>query len=492
MSSRAAPQPIVEEFTSVAGVHLERLHIATTKRFKERRDALASEEEVLKGLRFEVNRLETEKGRLEARMYAAAARESDNDDDGPKPFKPSGAMRSVKPETKVSDAVAAVDMALAKAKKAVEAQDAYVSETKSGKAETVYTLQSAEVVNNYYVHKARYEHEARTLRNNDVEAKAARAEFEAVSRGLYRLYIERCHPELRSPESHMAAMRLHKVCRFCGSELEIHVDIMRCTGCGHCERDVGGGIVGETYQSYDDQERVTTVRIYRYERLNHFREILRLRQGITRTGVTPRVSDKFAAALKRYKVDPLRLTPEFVRIMLKRIDEASSYKFAHCICADFNPTYSPIVIEPEHFERLVRQFVAAETPYEMTKHKVNAKRKNFLHYPSVAIALCKMNGYTEYLRAFKPLKSVELRIQQDRLWKEVCEANYWPYVNAEGASSIACDFSGRVAKRRRVYDAEKEEDNEEEKGEDHAEAGGDDPAPWSAMTSRRGAPVAFK
>lgn len=211
-------------------------------------------------------------------------------------------------------------------------------------------------------------------------------------------------------------------------------------------RDVYGGRPGQVHTSYDRAEQSSTSKVYKYMRLNHFREAMRLAQGITRTGISQEVADKFAAALDQFMIDRETLTPEQTRSVLKQIDEATAYKYVHCICAAFNPNYKPIVIKPEHFERMVFQFVAAEGPFEATKRTVNSTRKNFLNYPYVAQALCIMNGYWDYVPAFRLLKSTELRVQQDALWRAVCERNRWPFVNMEGGTCMRRDFSGHEAK----------------------------------------------
>ena len=480
----ATPRPVAAEaavgvadadgYAPVAGRHLERIHIETLKRFAGQKAGIAAERETLNAYHYEVKRLVMEKERV---VDASFTLDEEKSTAMPKPALKKGAIKRLRAtvSSKKADAIHQVERRLKVAQAALAKQEAFVIDIESGKAEMDYMMKSTEIVNNYYVRRAQFMREQRQLRDHPQELEVARAEFDRVSKNLFVAYIDKCHPNMRSEADSREWRRTADACKLCGGEVETIGETMRCRECSHCMRDPNGGLPGEVFISYSDRENSTTVRIYRYQRLNHFREILRLVQGVTRTGITEDVADKFRAALRTYKVDPLKLTPEYVRVLLKRIDEARCYKFIHCICADFNPNYKPIVIEPEHFERLVRQFVSSEGPYEATKKSVNPKRKNFLNYPYVAIALCRMNGYTKYIRAFKPLKSMELRIQQDKLWRKVCRENQWPYVNIEGAESISSDFSRQGMKRAC-----------DEPAQHDAVA----PGPV-AKKARRGAPVSF-
>ena len=55
-------------------------------------------------------------------------------------------------------------------------------------------------------------------------------------------------------------------------------------------------------------------------------------------------------------------------------------------------------------------------------------RVNFLNYYYTAYKLCELLGETQYLEFFPMLKDLDKRIEQDNIWKKICEELDWSFI----------------------------------------------------------------
>jgi hypothetical protein len=53
---------------------------------------------------------------------------------------------------------------------------------------------------------------------------------------------------------------------------------------------------------------------------------------------------------------------------------------------------------------------------------------NFLNYYYTAYKLCELLGETSYLEHFPMLKDPEKRMEQDVIWKKICEELDWEFI----------------------------------------------------------------
>ena len=56
-------------------------------------------------------------------------------------------------------------------------------------------------------------------------------------------------------------------------------------------------------------------------------------------------------------------------------------------------------------------------------------RVNFLNYYYTAYKLCELLGEAQYLSYFPMLKDREKRIEQDNIWKKICEELNWEFIS---------------------------------------------------------------
>jgi len=85
----------------------------------------------------------------------------------------------------------------------------------------------------------------------------------------------------------------------------------------------------------------------------------------------------------------------------------------------------PPIMTPELEEILCNLFIELQAPY--SKFCPDG-RVNFLNYYYTAYKLCELLGETQYLQHFPMLKDQEKRIEQDTIWKQICEELDWEFI----------------------------------------------------------------
>ena len=81
-------------------------------------------------------------------------------------------------------------------------------------------------------------------------------------------------------------------------------------------------------------------------------------------------------------------------------------------------------MSPELEETLCNLFMEIQKPY--TKY-CPPDRVNFLNYYYTLYKLCELLGETKFLQYFPMLKDREKRIEQDQIWKKICEELEWKF-----------------------------------------------------------------
>ena len=85
----------------------------------------------------------------------------------------------------------------------------------------------------------------------------------------------------------------------------------------------------------------------------------------------------------------------------------------------------PPVFSPELEDTLCNLFVELQSPY--SKYCPD-DRVNFLNYYYTAYKLCELLGEAQYLEHFPMLKDREKRIEQDSIWRKICEELDWEFI----------------------------------------------------------------
>jgi len=191
--------------------------------------------------------------------------------------------------------------------------------------------------------------------------------------------------------------------------------------CNNCSRSVPYLIENEK-PSYKEPPK--EVCFYAYKRINHFKEILAQFQGKETTQIPPEVTENIKLQIKKERIDISELTNIKTKEILKNLGYNKYYEHIPFIKDKLG--IKPPVMSPELEETLCNLFTELQAPY--SKYCPD-DRVNFLNYYYTAYKLCELLGETSYLPLFPLLKDKEKRIEQDAIWKKICEELDWEFIN---------------------------------------------------------------
>jgi hypothetical protein len=163
---------------------------------------------------------------------------------------------------------------------------------------------------------------------------------------------------------------------------------------------------------------------YAYKKINHFKEILAQFQGKETTQIPPDVIENIKLQIKKERIDMNQITNIKTKEILKNLGYNKYYEHIPFIKDKLG--IKPPIMSPELEETLCNLFIELQAPY--SKYCPD-DRVNFLNYYYTAYKLCELLGETSYLPMFPLLKDKEKRIEQDAIWKKICEELDWEFIN---------------------------------------------------------------
>lgn len=166
------------------------------------------------------------------------------------------------------------------------------------------------------------------------------------------------------------------------------------------------------------------VSFYAYKRINHFREILAQFQAKETTHIPDEVIEKIKKQIKKERIPLDKLTNTKTKDILKNLGYNKYYEHIPFIKDKLG--IKPPVMSPELEERLCGLFYDIQRPY--SKHCPDG-RVNFLNYYYVLYKMCELLGETQFLPYFPMLKDRIKRIEQDEIWKKICEELDWEFIS---------------------------------------------------------------
>lgn len=162
---------------------------------------------------------------------------------------------------------------------------------------------------------------------------------------------------------------------------------------------------------------------YAYKRINHFKEILAQFQGKETTQILPDVIENIKIQIKKERIDISQITNNKTKEILKKLGYNKYYEHIPFIKDKLG--IKPPIMSPELEETLCNLFIKLQSPY--SKYCPD-DRVNFLNYYYTAYKLCELLGESQYLEHFPMLKDREKRIEQDTIWKQICEELDWEFI----------------------------------------------------------------
>jgi hypothetical protein len=210
------------------------------------------------------------------------------------------------------------------------------------------------------------------------------------------------------------------VCKYCFKGELIPLEDEGVLICNLCARNVPYLIENEK-PSYKEPPK--EVCFYAYKRINHFKEILAQFQGKETTQIPPEVIENIKIQIKKERIDISHITNIKTKEILKKLGYNKYYEHIPFIKDKLG--IKPPVMSPELEETLCNLFVELQSPYSKF---CPDDRVNFLNYYYTAYKLCELLGEDHYLEHFPMLKDREKRIEQDTIWRSICEELDWEFI----------------------------------------------------------------
>jgi len=211
------------------------------------------------------------------------------------------------------------------------------------------------------------------------------------------------------------------ICYFCNKGELIPLEDEGVLVCNSCSRSIPYLIENEK-PSYKEPPK--EVCFYAYKRINHFKEILAQFQGKETTQIPQDVIENIKLQIKKERIELSQITNTKTKEILKKLGYNKYYEHIPFIKDKLG--IKPPIMSPELEETLCNLFVELQAPYSKF---CPDDRVNFLNYYYTAYKLCELLGEEKYLPFFPMLKDKEKRIEQDVIWKKICEELDWEFIH---------------------------------------------------------------
>ena len=162
---------------------------------------------------------------------------------------------------------------------------------------------------------------------------------------------------------------------------------------------------------------------YAYKRINHFREILAQFQAKETTQIPETVIEDIKSQIKKERIETSTITNSKAKEILKKLGYNKYYEHIPFIKDIIG--IKPPVMTPELEDTLCNLFMDIQAPY--AKYCPD-DRVNFLNYYYTVYKLCELLGQNQFLPFFPMLKDREKRIEQDNIWKKICDELDWEFI----------------------------------------------------------------
>ena len=210
------------------------------------------------------------------------------------------------------------------------------------------------------------------------------------------------------------------ICKFCNKGEMIYVESDGICICNNCSKSMKYLIENEK-PSYKEPPK--EVCFYAYKRINHLREILAQFQAKESTHIPIEVFENIKNQIKKERIDIKELTNKKTKEILKNLGYNKYYEHIPFIKDKLG--IKPPVMSPELEDMLCNLFMEIQKPY--SKH-CPKDRVNFLNYYYTLYKLCELLGERSFLPYFPMLKDLQKRVEQDAIWKLICQDVNWTFI----------------------------------------------------------------
>jgi hypothetical protein len=210
------------------------------------------------------------------------------------------------------------------------------------------------------------------------------------------------------------------ICNVCKKGELIPIEYEGILVCNNCSSNTKFLIENEK-PSYKEPPK--EVCFYAYKRINHFREILAQFQAKETTQIPEQVLENIRFQIKKERIDLSQITNKKAKEILKKLGYNKYYEHIPFIKDKLG--IKPPIMSPELEETLCNLFSSIQEPYSKFCPE---ERVNFLNYYYTVYKLCELLDQKQFLPYFPMLKDREKRIEQDEIWKKICNELEWEFI----------------------------------------------------------------
>ena len=210
------------------------------------------------------------------------------------------------------------------------------------------------------------------------------------------------------------------ICQSCKNGELIPIDHEGIMVCKNCHKHIQYLVENEK-PSYKEPPK--EVCFYAYKRINNFREILAQFQEKETTQIPEEVLENIKNQIRKERIDLSQLNNKKAKDILKKLGYNKYYEHIPFIKDKLG--IKPPVMTQELEESLCNLFMEIQGPYAKF---CPDDRVNFLNYYYTVYKLCELLDQTQFLPYFPMLKDREKRIEQDEIWKKICQSLDWEFI----------------------------------------------------------------
>jgi len=161
-----------------------------------------------------------------------------------------------------------------------------------------------------------------------------------------------------------------------------------------------------------------------YIRLNHFKEILSQFQAKETTQIPDQVIADIRLRIKKERITNVaeELNYDRMREILRKLGYNKYFEHIQYINSIFG--IRPPIMDERLHETLCVLFVEIQKPWAV---HCPPNRTNFFNYTYTLYQLCVLLDQTQYLPYIPMMKDREKQLEQDMIWKKVCQDLDWEF-----------------------------------------------------------------
>lgn len=160
-----------------------------------------------------------------------------------------------------------------------------------------------------------------------------------------------------------------------------------------------------------------------YIRLNHFKEILSQFQAKETTQIPEEVITAIRDRIKKERIKDIKLINyDKMREILRKLGLNKYFEHIQYINSIFG--IKPPIMNEELHETLCVLFIEIQKPWAV---HCPANRTNFFNYTYTLYQLCVLLDQVQYLPYIPMMKDREKQLEQDMIWKKVCQDLDWEF-----------------------------------------------------------------